>query len=169
MNSKEALERASLLGKTKNHRPQFRDEKPLPDRDLYYGALVIEKGKEPKLAALVFNKSYLKHRFIPEKKAQKTIFALSKKGIRGGRLLDLILAQSYLKGRYKQCIRQVDAFLEHTNIGEDTEAKGNFFLGLCHYKAKSYSLAMEFFSVPLVKKKYPVRSRFWFERSVRRP
>ena len=170
LDSTEALKAAKLIGTTKSHRSRFKDQKPLVDKDVYYGILLFEKEKEPELKGLILNKSYIKHRFIAE-----ILTALlgkakdSKTGIRGESLLDLILANSYLKGRYKQCIRQVSVFLNHVEIDEDTEAKGSFFLGLCHYKAKSYREAMEFFSIPLVKKKYPMRTRLWFERSVRRP
>ena len=170
LDSKKALEAAQLLGTTKSHRPQYRDRKPLVNKDVYYGLLVIEEGKVPELKGLVLNKSYIKHRYVPE--VLMTMFGQdgrAKKGLKAKSLLDLILAHSYFKGQYRRCIRQVNVFLEHADLDEDVEAKGNFFLGLCHYKAKSYRDAMEFFSVPLVKKKYPVRARFWFERSIRRP
>ncbi len=83
--------------------------------------------------------------------------------------LDLILANTYLKRHYGQCVAHINHFLNRAAFRDPiVKAKALFFLGLCNYKLGKYHAAMSLFSDHNVQDIYPQRSYFWFQRSVAR-
>ncbi len=160
LHTKKALASATLIGTTQKRRYQFIDEKPVKDTIVYYGVVSKKSLEHPKFNGLQEFKSYIKHRYVPQvpkiiRQKQKTSFGN----------LEHILLSTYLQKKYKQCVGEIQNYLFQEERKEELKAKASFFLGLCHYKEASYRDALTSFAKPIVKKKYPKRSVFWFERS----
>ncbi len=186
LDTKEAIANSTQIGTTSKKRPQFEDKFPLENQDIYYGVVVKRHQKSKEFKGLELNKSYIKHRYIiykegeleekPKEEEEELEEELKKDEPVNIPVypnnsidkLDHILANTYLKNNYKLCDQKLSHFIYQITANDEAQAKARFFLGLCNYKAKSYYRALRFFSDKQVKGIYPKRSRFWFEKSIRK-
>ena len=175
LDTKEVVFKAKVIGVIDGGVPQFEDLHPLPNQEVYYGVAVSNFLYSPNFDGLRNKKSFILHKFKKQKiKIIKTPTPLPKEPISTKpnienllHDLDIILSQTYFKNKNSECIDRVYGFINETpEYIEVVQAKATFFLGLCHFKIKSYKKAMRLFSAPSVKKIYPERAKFWFERSI---
>ncbi len=172
LDSSAAVATAEVLGSTSGRIPQFEDLKPILNKEVYYGVGLVSYINSKNFNGLIFNKSFISHTFkgniVKKKEIEKlkTIEKIDDVAYLSNEL-DRILAATYFKNKNEQCINQVYSFINRVSEKvEGVQAKATFFLGLCHVKTKSYKKAVKLFSAPSVKKYYPQRAQFWFERTV---
>lgn len=178
LDTKQAVLKAKHIA-TVNQVTHYEDKYPLAGKYVYYGVVSTRDFNDKKFKGLKRDKSYIKHRYEKIKEKVKIVHKAIKPrpkqefphptiGYDSSNLaiLDLILANTYLKGYYGQCISQVSKYLHSASFEDKVQAKANFFLGLCYYKRQTYDEAMKYFSDSLVKLRYPRRARFWFQRAI---
>ncbi len=81
------------------------------------------------------------------------------------RILNELLAGTYLQGRYGEAVRKISIYLESEKPDQENKARARLYLGLSFYNLKRYSEALDYFSASDVQKYYPERSRFWIKRT----
>ena len=169
LSTKQAVNAATQIG-TGRQVNYFEDREPLNNKQVYYGVVAVRDLNAANFSGLREKESFIAHIYKKEKSHAST-GAMPHHPTIGYHtsslaVLDLILANTYLKGYYGQCISQVSKYLHSATFNDSIQAKANFFLGVCYYRRRIYSQAALHFSDPLVKLLYPRRSRFWFERAV---
>ena len=158
LDSAQNIRRARLLGTTPLDVFQFEDRKPLKNQKVFYGVVRLGSLLNHDFAGLEYGKSYIPFQFIQHPQNKKAKNYMSK--------LNYLLSKSYLKKNYQKCKFLLRKFLQIKDLSKKVKGKANLYLGLCHYRKKSYGQALKFFSNPYASKYYSKRAKFWFLQTV---
>ena len=173
LDSRAAVSNAKLLGNVDGgskriHR--FTDKKPIRNQEMYYGIVAESALFSPDFRGLRELRSYIKHRHryqvkpkkpAPPKKRPKPVVKANYRAT-----LNRILHETYTKKRYTSCSDELTKFLFVYKPPMNIKSKAYLYQGICSYQRRLYKKSLKYFSKPLVRKYYPSRSRFWFERTI---
>lgn len=82
--------------------------------------------------------------------------------------LNRILAATYFRSDYGEAVRRLAPYVMSQRVPAQVRAKAMLYTGMAYYQMRQYRRAMEFFLHETVRREYPERARFWYNRSLER-
>lgn len=82
--------------------------------------------------------------------------------------LNRILKETYFRRDYGEAVRRIAPYVVGRGVNDAVRARAMLYTGMSYYHMGQYRSAMEFFLHERVRRSYPERARFWYNRSLER-
>ncbi|MBX7057298.1 MAG: hypothetical protein K1X75_04485 [Leptospirales bacterium] len=105
----------------------------------------------------------------PESDQQETASDLEEGSLAPGMVgLSRILQETYYRRSYGEAVRRIAPYVLGRGVDDSVKARAMLFTGMSYFHMGQFRSAMEFFLHERVRRQYPERARFWYNRSLER-